>query len=114
MKEFTTAVAEVTEDQEAPMVFKIDGQELRAYKPTEGQLAMLMAQLGRHTSETTKVAGIIDFFTSVMDEKSHQYVVTRLLSRDDPMELKQVEEVMEWMVEEWSGRPTKSPNVSTR
>jgi hypothetical protein len=113
MKEFTTALSEVTEDQEAPMVFKIDGHELRAYKPTEGQLAMLMAQLGRHTSETTKIAGVIDFFTSVMDEASHQYVVQRLLSRDDPMELKQVEEVMEWMVEEWSGRPTKSLSVST-
>lgn len=115
MKEFNTALRAVTDDDEdAPMVFKIDGQELRAYKPTDGQLAMLMSTISRHTSDQTRVAGIIDFFVSVMDQPSHSYIVDRLLSRDDPLGLEEVKDVMEWMVEEWTGRPTQPLSVSTQ
>jgi hypothetical protein len=113
MKEFITAIEEATEDQDEALVFSLDGRELRAYKPTDGQIAMTMASLGRHTSDGTKIAGIIDFFVTVMDDQSHQYVVDRLLSREDPLGLLQVEEVLSWMVEEWTGRPTQPLSVST-
>jgi len=111
MKEFTTA-AERHEDEEL-LEFKIDGHDLKAYRPTDGQLAMLMASLGRHTGTTTKIAGVIDFFVEVMDSESHQYVVGRLLSREDPLGIPEVQEVCEWLIEEWSGRPTPAPSVST-
>lgn len=113
MKEFNTALKAVTED-EAPMVFKIDGQELHAYKPTDGQLALLLSAIGRHTNVQTRIAGVIDFFVNVMDEGSATYVTERLLSRTDPLEIEQVQEVMEWMVEEWTGRPTQPLSVSTQ
>jgi hypothetical protein len=114
IKEFTTALKAVTEDEEAPMVFSIDGRELHAYKPTYGQLAMLMSAVGRHTSIQTRVAGCIDFFVNVMDDDSANYVTERLLSRTEPLGIEQVEEVMEWMVEEWTGRPTRPLSVSTQ
>lgn len=112
MKEFNTAVDEAV-IEEAPLEFMIDGQEVRAFRPTDGQMAMLMASMGRHTSEATRLAGIIDFFVTVMDDESHQYVVDRLLSRTDPLGLEQVTDVMMWMIEEWSGRPTPPPSGST-
>lgn len=114
IKEFTTALKAVTEDDELPMVFSIDGHELAAYKPTDGQLAILMSSIGRHTNIQTQVAGIIDFFVAVMDEQSATYVSDRLLSRADPLGIEQVQEVMEWMVEEWTGRPTPPLSVSTQ
>lgn len=114
MREFTTAVKEATEDTEEGMKFTLDGVELLCMQPHDGQLAMLMASVGRHTSQQTKIAGIIDFFVAVMDERSHGHIVDRLLDRDDPFGLKEVEEIMMWMIEEWTGRPTKSPSVSTR
>jgi hypothetical protein len=112
MKEFNTAIEESERDDET-MEFKIDGQLLRAYRPTDGQLALLMASLGRHTNEMTKVAGVIDFFVTVMDDESYNYVVNRLLSREDALGLEQVQGVIEWMIEEWSGRPTQPLSVST-
>jgi hypothetical protein len=114
VKEFNSAVREATEDAEAPLEFAIDGQVLYAHKPTDGQIAMTMAALGRHTSNQTKIAGIIDFFVEILDEDSHQYIVERLLSRNDPLGLEQVEEILDWLVEEWTGRPTQQPSVSTR
>lgn len=114
IKEFTTALRAVTEDEDEAMVFSIDGHELHAYKPTDGQLAMLMSSIGRHTNIQTRVAGCIDFFVAVMDDGSANYVVERLLSRSDPLGIDQVQEVMEWMVEEWTGRPTQPLSVSTQ
>jgi len=112
MKEFVTAIEEVTEPQDE-MKFSLDGHAMVAYKPTEGQLAMLMSSIGRHTSDSTKIAGIIDFFVAVLDKSSSDYVVERLLSREDPLGIPQVQDIMEWMVEEWTGRPTKPLSVST-
>jgi hypothetical protein len=114
MKEFSTALKAVTEDPEAPLEFKIDGQTVSAYRPTDGQIAVLMASLGRHTAESTKVAGVIDFFVATLDDESYNYVVNRLLSRDDPLDLEPIQEVIEWLIEEWSGRPTPKPSGSTR
>jgi hypothetical protein len=77
-------------------------------------LALLMSSVGRHTNMQTQVAGIIDFFVAVMDDDSASYVTDRLLSRSDPLGIDQVQEVMEWMVEEWTGRPTPPLSVSTQ
>ena len=116
MKEFITAIEEKPphpDDLDVPLLFKLDGRECRAYKPNDGQLAMLMASLGRHSSDATKLAGVIDFFVTVMDDESHQHVVDRLLSRDDTFGLEQVTDIMMWMIEEWTGRPTQPLSVST-
>jgi hypothetical protein len=72
-----------------------------------------MASVGRHASFHQQVAGVINFFCEVMDADAHAYVVERLLDRKDPFGLEQVTEIMEWMIEEWTGNPTQKPSVST-
>lgn len=114
MREFTTALKEVTGEAEEAMHFTVDGRELTCYPPSEGQLAVLMASIGRHSALAQQIAGIINFFVEVMDEPSHAYLVGRLLDRTDPFGLEEVTEIMDWMIEEWTGRPTQSPSVSTR
>lgn len=113
IKEFTTAAKHAAGEAEDPLEFSLDGKVLRAFRPTEGQLALLMAAVSRHTSEATKVAGAIDFFVSIMDQDSYTYLADRLMSREDPIGLEQITEVTQWIIEEWSGRPTPSPSVST-
>lgn len=115
MKEFSTAISEAErqDDEDNAMEFSVDGTLCRAYRPSDGQLAFLMASTGRHSSDSEQIAGLINFFVAVLDDDSHNYVVSRLLDRRDPFGLEQVQAIMEWMVEEWSGRPTKSPSVST-
>lgn len=117
MREFTTAanaVAEETQDGEKGMPFVVDGVECRAFKPADGQLAVLIATTSKHSSTQEQVAGLINFFVAVLDDDSHSYIVSRLLDRRDPFGITEVQDIMEWMVEEWSGRPTKSPSVSTQ
>lgn len=116
MREFVTAAneaAETPEDKAAGTPFTVDGREYRAFKPQDGQLAVLMATTGRHSSQAEMVSGLINFFVNVLDEESHHHIIDRLLDRNDKFGIEQVQEIMEWMVEEWSGRPTRSPSVST-
>ena len=114
MKEFQTAVEKQEETaDEADLIFSVDGHEMRAYKPTEGQFALLMVAMGKYSSRTDQAAGVIDFFINVLDKPSQQYVVDRMMSRDDMIPLEDITEILEWMVEEWGGRPTQSPSGST-
>lgn len=113
MKEFTTAVSGAEQSDDDAMEFNVDGTLCRAYRPSDGQLAFLMASTGRHSNSQEQIAGLINFFVAVLDDDSHNYVVNRLLDRKDPFGIEQVQAIMEWMVEEWSGRPTRSPSVST-
>lgn len=113
MQEFTTAVQEVSDDASDEIKFKIDDREITAYQPQDGQLAMLLASIGRGSSETDKIAGAINFFVAILSEPDAAYVETRLFDRKDQFGLAQIEEVMEWLVEQWSGRPTQSLSVST-
>lgn len=114
VREFVTAAekADETED-EADLIFAIDGKEMRAYRPTDGQYALLMMAMGRHASDMQQFAGIIDFFINVLDEESQRYVVERMASRDSIIPLEKITEIMEWMIEEWGGRPTQPPSAST-
>jgi hypothetical protein len=113
VKEFTTAVEKADQDEEAPLEFNVDGVMCHGYYPGDGQLAYLLASTGRHSTTQEQIAGLINFFVAVLDEESHSYVVNRLLDRKDPFGIEQVQKIMEWMVGEWSGRPTKSPSGST-
>jgi hypothetical protein len=113
IKEFTTAAKAAAKQDEDPLEFSLDGQTLRAYRPTEGQFALLMAALSRHTNESTKVAGAIDFFVSIMDQESYVYLADRLQSRENPIALDEITEIVQWIVEEWAGRPTQPPSAST-
>jgi len=115
MREFVTAAEEaVVEIEEEPsLVFAIDGHEMRAYKPTEGQFALLMMAMGRHASNIDQFSGVIDFFIQTLDEPSQRYVLDRMMTRTDIIPLSKIVEIMEWMIEEWGGRPFQKPSAST-
>jgi hypothetical protein len=114
VREFVTAAEKVEETgDEADLIFKIDGQEVRAYKPTEGQFALLMMAMGRHASNTDQFGGIVEFFINMLDAPSQQYVLERMMVRDRTIPLEHIVEILEWMIEEWGGRPFRSPSVST-
>lgn len=115
MREFVTAARRI-EDEDADekgYPFKIDGVDCIAYPPEPGQLAVLLASTSRHSSQQDQIAGMINFFVQVLDQPTHTWVVGRLLDRKDPFGLEQVQDIMEWLIAEWSGRPTESPSVST-
>lgn len=129
MREFETAVAQAQEpddeqQEDGALEFTIverdaDGEEVqrvlcRAFEPGDGQLAFLMATTGRHQPLEGQVAGILNFFDSCLDQESSAYISGRLLDRTDKFGLDDVRQYMEYMAEEWGGRPTKPSNGSAK
>lgn len=116
MREFVTA-AEKAEEAEGdvvePLVFTVDGEELRAYQPSEGQFALLMMAMGRYTTQTDQFAGIMEFFIQVLDAESERYVLNRMMRRETTIPMETIADILTWMVEEWGGRPFQSPSAST-
>jgi len=104
MREYVTA-AEKTSGE--PIEFRLDGRMLTAYPPGEGQVALVMARMGRHSSTQDRVAGLVDFFWELLREGDKEYVMGRLLSGEDNLEFSQIADITRDLLEEWGGRPTK-------
>lgn len=115
MKEFVTSAREAVadEDNEDLVIFKLDDQEVHAYAPTPGQLAMMYAAVSDHAKDDKRIAGVVDFFFGLIDEESQRVLSARLMDRNDPFELDQLTEIMGWLVEQWAARPTRSSSVSS-
>ena len=115
MKEFLTAATEAAGEAEEYLEFNVDGVLCKSYRPGDGQIAVLMATTNaRHLSEGEKIAGVINFFVAVLDDETHNFLVNKLLDHKDPFGISQVQEIIEWMIEEWSARPTQSSPGSTQ
>jgi len=120
VKEFVTAVAEVEQEtdgtpvEEQFVAFKVDGHELHAYPPTDGQLAFMLAALGRGQTQDQRFAAIINIMLSSLRNEDADYLESRLLSRDPKVRLpiKQVEAIFEHLTEEWFARPTQPASDS--
>jgi hypothetical protein len=120
MKEFKTAVEEaVTEADGTPVKeqgieFKLDDRVMTAYQPTEGQLTFMLAALGRGQSSESRFASIINIMMESLKSEDRDYLESRLLTRDPKQRLsvQSIEEIFEYLMEEWFGRPTQSPSGS--
>lgn len=116
MREFVTAAEKAEESAEGgpePLVFAIDGHELRAYQPSEGQFALLMMAMGRYTTQTDQFAGILDFFIQVLDSESERHVLDRMSQRETTIDMDTIADILTWMIEEWGGRPFQNRSAST-
>lgn len=88
--------------------------EFKAYRPLPSQFAIAVSATGPRRDVATKLAGVIDFMVEVLDDEGQAYITNRLMDRKDPFGLEELEQIMEWMIEEWTARPTERPSGSTR
>lgn len=121
MREFEAAV-KATEEEEGvdiPLIKRgVDGEVierkvLKAYRPDDAQFAMLMASTGRGSTLHNRIAGYINFFVNIFDEEDAAYLESRLLDRRDSFGVEQVDEIMDYLAEEWTGNPTQLSSDST-
>ena len=101
--------AEAEVDGEEPIEFKIDDRVLKAYPPTPGQLAFMLAALGRGQTSDQRFAAIINIMLESLRESDRDYLESRLLTRDPKKRLpiEKIEEIFEYLSEEWFARPTQ-------
>ena len=120
MKSFITAVEEVAAEADGTPIkeqlieFEVDGRVIHAHQPTEGQLAFFLASVGRGQSDTQRFASMVNVVLETLQGEDKDYMEGRLLTRDPKqrMSIKTLEQIFEFLMEEWFGRPTESPSDS--
>lgn len=118
MKEFITAAKAAADDPDAVeaevITFQVDGREIEMLPPSEGQVAILLAGASDMSSGTEMIASSINFFMSLLAHpKDVTYFKRRLLDRNDEFGAENIAQIVEWLVEEWTARPTKQPSDFT-
>jgi hypothetical protein len=88
--------------------FKLDETVLTAHAPTSGQVALFI-QHGR-TGGIASVTALFEFFSDVLNDKDWKIVESSLR---DGMDVDLLSEIANWLIGEWSGRPTRLSSVSS-
>lgn len=113
MKEFITAAVATDEERAEDIEIRVDGRDILVEGPGSGQLSLLMAALGDTSTEPFAVATMINFLFSMIGPSDARYLKSKLFDRDDPFGAKEISDILIYLVEEWSGRPTESRDAST-
>lgn len=97
------------ESEDKPVEFLLDGRTMHAYQPTSGQLAFMLASLGRGQTDDGRFAAIINVMLECLRDDDKDYFESRLLTRDPKKRIgmKTIEGVFEYLTEEWFARPTQ-------
>jgi len=122
MKKFVTAIsdAEAEEDRGPGIVYELDERNeknknpMTAYKPHEGQLTFMLAALGRGQTDDQRYAAIVNIMMAAHKGEDKDYLEMRLLENDPKkrLRLKQLEEIFEYLIEEWFADPTQESSGS--
>lgn len=116
VKKFITAVEDMEgDDERGPGIeYDLDGRTMTAYRPHEGQLTFMLAALGRGQTDDQRYAAIVNLMMKAHRGADADHLEDRLISNDRKtrLRLKQLEEIFEYLVEEWFADPTQSPSDS--
>lgn len=120
MKSFISAVEDIeaedagTPEEDQYIEFELDGRQMRAFHPNDGQLAFLLAAMGRGQTSDQRFAGILNILFASLRPEDADYIESRMLSRDPKTRLPvaKIEEIFEYLAEEWFATPTQPASVS--
>jgi hypothetical protein len=115
MREFITSAEAAGDEGDtygSDLTIKVDGREVKIMPVNEGAMAMLLASDAAPLHQ--KVSATINFFFSILrDGRDIEFFKSRLYDRGDPFNTEHVTDIVESVIEEWSGDPTQSPSDST-
>jgi hypothetical protein len=113
LKEFVTSAQAPDEHVGKEVTCRVDDFEVVFSAPTQSQMAMLLAASSATGDTVESIADTINFFFSMVeDENQHSHLKQRLFDRDDPFEIKNIVDILTFLIEEWTARPTQPPSDS--
>lgn len=116
IKSFSTAAKSVEDNQipiGAPLEIEFDDRKIVLNPPTTGQWAVTMAGNSDSSDTREQLATQINFFFSLLEDQDASWFRHRLFDRDDPFDVDNIAELIEYAMEEWAGRPTTPSSTSS-
>lgn len=89
------------------------GREIDIEYPGSGQVIYMTAELSEAQNDISQIGGLIQFIYHLVSPEDAQYIRQRLLDRMSGFDAEAVLDLVEYLVEEWSSRPTEKPSVSS-
>lgn len=115
MREFVTAAKAVQDEGDTfgrDTDMSIDGRTVRFLPATEGQMALLLSTDMLPTTDRISI-GVNLFFNLLRDDTDSDYFRQRMFDRKDPFGAGEIAEIVQALIEEWSGDPTQESSDST-
>lgn len=115
MKEFTRAAEQDDSPLgDEPLEFKIGGDQFTVYPPTTAMFALFLASQAETRSIQDQMAGVVDLLDGLLEPDQRPTFHKRLLDRKHPLDFEVLQDIIAWLLEEWTARPTQeSPDSST-
>lgn len=114
MKQFRTE-----KERAQPIVFAIDADEFEWTPPKQAGLLLDTIGLGvdrerLDDARMDQVRAQIDWVSSGLHPDDRDLLLDRLRDPDDSFDVDQLVEVMKWLIEQTTARPTRRPSASSR
>lgn len=113
MREFTSGTRRSAEPKQPDIEFTLDGETYIARMPKPAVFAYLTAASARGATTADQIKAVLDFIEAVLEPDSRARFRSRLLDPEDELELEDGIDLLRYLQEEWSGRPTGSSTDSS-
>ena len=108
MREFEVATGRAALVRDEVIPYKLGDRELKAKPPTVGQLALFIQ--GGREGGLRSVTTMLELLSDVSDDRDWKYIHELLR---DGLDITVLSEITNYLVGEWSGRPTMQSPVSS-
>jgi hypothetical protein len=135
-KEFNTSARAAVKSGDGegaqPVTIMHDGREVTFNGATEGQISLILAALSDTSGTLNGISTVINFFFSLLDsdqlegdgeddeddlarvraqlDSDVRYFKLRLLDPHDPFDGGDICDIVLYLIEEWTARPTRKPS----
>jgi hypothetical protein len=100
------------EVNQAPLSFKLHGEEFFCHKSLQGKVLLDMVAQSKNEDASNVSETITNFFSKALVEESYTRFNQLLTHPEKIVSIDSLGEITAWLVEEYSGRPTSGPEQS--
>jgi hypothetical protein len=100
-------------NMDEPITFTLYGETFRCAPSIQGRtLLQFISMSGDDESPDKGASAVLQFFDSALVKADRERFVELTSSEDTVVPLETLASIMEWLVEQYSGRPTEPPSPS--
>lgn len=90
-----------------PLSFELQGETFKCYPRMTGAALIDFAAAATSDDTSRSTAATLEFFEGVMKPEEHKRFDEFIRDPDKEIEIDELAEVVEWLVEEYTNRPTE-------
>lgn len=114
MSAFEIAVKEVAAPEEWIEFTVGDKTDCKAVmQPTGGQIAYITLHMHKARRDESQAGALLNFLDSLLEDETQVYIMDLLLDPRNDFEVEQLLSLLEYLMEEWTARPTEQSSVSS-